>query len=141
MTLRPGILELTREECLQLLSAVPVGRVGVTIDALPVVWPVNFVVHKGTVVVRAVRGTTLDAATTGKVVAFEADNYGTTNERWGWSVLLRGVAEEITDPTELQAVRTLGLESGPLDGSADRYIKIAVTAISGRRIIPPHGIT
>ena len=54
---------------------------------------------------------------------------------------VRGVAEEIIDPIELQTVQTLPLESWALDGSADRYIKIALTMISGRRIIPPDGIT
>jgi len=92
-------------------------------------------------VIRTVPGTKLDAAIAGMVVAFEADNYGTSNEPWGWSVLVRGIAEEITDPTELQSVRALPLQSWAFDGSADRYIKIAPTMISGRRIIPPEGIT
>ena len=38
------------EECLRLLATVPVGRVGVTIDALPAVLPVNFVMTGGAVV-------------------------------------------------------------------------------------------
>lgn len=141
MTLRPDIYELAPEDCVRLLKTVPVGRVGVTMDALPVVLPVNFVVNDGTIVLRTVPGTKLDAATAGMVVAFEVDNYGTSNEPWGWSVLVRGVAEEITDPTELQTVRALPLESWALDGSADRYVKIVPTMISGRRIIPSHGIT
>ena len=141
MSLRPGIYDLAPDECLRLLKTVPVGRVGVTMDALPVVLPVNFVVNNGTIVLRTVPGTKLDAATAGMVVAFEADNYGTNTEPWGWSVLVRGVAEEITDLNELQTVHALPLESWALDGSADRYIKIAPTMISGRRIIPPEGIT
>ena len=141
MTLRPGIYELTPDDCLRLLKTVPVGRVGVTIDALPVVLPVNFVVNDDAIVFRTVPGTKLDAATKGMVVAFEADHYGTSTEPWGWSVLVRGVAQEITDPTELQAVQTLPLESWALDGSADRYIKIVPTMISGRRVIPTEGVT
>ena len=141
MTLRPGIYELTPDDCLRLLKTVPVGRVGVTMDALPVVLPVNFVVSDGMIVLRTVPGTKLDAGTAGMVVAFETDNYGTNAYPWGWSVLVRGVAEEIIDPTELQAVRALPLNSWALDGSADRYIKIAPTMISGRRIIAPDGIT
>jgi len=141
MTLRPGIYELTPDDCLRLVKTVPVGRVGVTIDALPVVLPVNFVMNDGMVVLRTVPGTKLDTATAGMVVAFEVDNYGTSNEPWGWSVLIRGVAKEITDPTELQTVRALPLESWAFDGSDDRYIKIAPTMISGRQIIPPDGVT
>jgi len=141
MTLRPGIHALTPDDCLQLLKTVPVGRVGVTIDALPVVLPLNFVVNDETIVFPTVPGTKLDAATAGMVVALEADNYGTSTEPWGWSVLVRGVAEEITDPTELRSVRSLPLASWAFDGSADRYMKIQPTIVSGRRIIPTDGIT
>jgi nitroimidazol reductase NimA-like FMN-containing flavoprotein (pyridoxamine 5'-phosphate oxidase superfamily) len=141
MTIRPGLYGLTPDECLRLLKTVPVGRVGVTVDALPAILPVNFVVSDGTIVFRTVLGSKLDAATAGMVVAFEADHYGTDTDRWGWSVLVRGVAEEITDPTELEHARSLPLESWALDGRADRYVKIAPTIISGRRIIPPEGIT
>lgn len=135
------MFELTPDECLRFLKSVPVGRIGVTVDALPVVLPVNFALHDATIVFRTVPGTKLDAATTGMVVAFEADHYGTETDRWAWSVLVRGVAEEITDPIELHTVQSLPLESWALDGSADRYIKIAPTMISGRRIVPPEGIT
>jgi len=141
MTLRPAMYDLTPDECLRFLKSVPVGRVGVTMDALPSVLPVNFVVHDGTIVFRTVPGTKLDAATAGMVVAFEADQYGIDSDAWGWSVLVRGVAEEITDRSELQIVQSLPLVSWAFDGSADRYIKIARTMISGRRIVPPEGVT
>ena len=90
---------------------------------------------------RTVPGTKLDAAIAGMVVAFEVDNYGSSSEPWGWSVLVRGVAEEITDRTELQRVQSLGMESWALDVTADRYVKIELTIVTGRRIIPPEGIT
>ena len=110
-------------------------------DALPAVLPVNFVVNDGAIVFRTVPGTKLDAATAGMVVAFEADHYGDETDRWGWSVLIRGVAEKIADPTELQAARTLPLESWAFDGSADRYVRIVPSIITGRRVIPPEGIS
>jgi len=110
-------------------------------DALPVVLPVNFVVYDGTIVFRTVPGTKLDAATAGMVVAFEADHYGTDTDAWGWSVLVRGVAEEITDPTELRTVQSLPLKPWALDGQADRYIKIKPAMISGRHFVPPEGVT
>ena len=93
-----AIEELAPGECLRLLASVTVGRVGVTIDALPAVLPVNFVMSDGAVVFRTVPGTKLDAATAGAVVAFEADAYGTAESPGGWSVLVRGVARELTDP-------------------------------------------
>ncbi len=130
----PAIDELARDECLRLLASTPVGRVGVTIDALPAVLPVNFVVSDGAVVFRTVPGTKLDAATAGAVVAFEADGYGTDADPHGWSVLVRGVAREITEPDELAAARALPLESWAWDGGADRFVRIELTVLTGRRV-------
>jgi nitroimidazol reductase NimA-like FMN-containing flavoprotein (pyridoxamine 5'-phosphate oxidase superfamily) len=129
-----GLEELSSDECLRLLASVPVGRVGITIDALPAVLPVNFVVHDGVVLFRTVPGTKLDVATAGAVVAFEADSYGSDGAPAGWSVLVRGVAQEVTDPDELAAARALPLESWAWDGIADRFVKIEPTLVTGRRI-------
>ena len=129
-----GIEELTPAECLRLLASVPVGRLGVTIDALPAVLPVNFVVSDGAVVFRTVPGTKLDAATAGAVVAFEADAYTTAANPGGWSVLVRGVARELTEEAELARARELPLESWAWDGGADRFVRIEPTVLTGRRL-------
>lgn len=134
----PGLEDLEPDECMRLLGSVGVGRVGVTIDALPAVLPVNYVVSGGAIVFRTVPGTKLDAATAGAVVAFEADAYGTAEDRSGWSVLVRGVAEEVTHPAQLVAARELPLESWAWDGGADRFVRIEPTVVTGRRIRPAH---
>jgi nitroimidazol reductase NimA-like FMN-containing flavoprotein (pyridoxamine 5'-phosphate oxidase superfamily) len=130
-----GMQELEPEECLRLLATVPVGRVGVTIDALPAVLPVNFVVTSGAVVFATVPGTKLDAATAGAVVAFEADSYGTAEAPGGWSVLVRGIAREVTDPAEIEIAHALPFNSWAWDGGADRYVMIEPTVVTGRRIV------
>ena len=128
---------LAPAECLRLLASVPVGRVGVTIDALPAVLPVNFVVSDGAIVFRTVPGTKLDAATAGAVVAFEADSYGTAPSTGGWSVLVRGVAHELTETSALAKAGTLPLESWAWDGGADRFVRIEPTVLTGRRVVGP----
>jgi len=133
-----GLQELEPEECLRLLATVPVGRVGVTIDALPAVLPVNFLVTGGAVVFATVPGTKLDAATGGAVVAFEADSYGTADAPGCWSVLVRGVAREITDAAEIEAARALPFDSWAWDGAADRYVRIEPTVVTARRIVAPN---
>ena len=77
------------EECLALLATVPVGRVGVTMNALPVVLPVNFAVLDGDIVFRTVEGTRFHAAAAGTVVAFEVDSYDPDGAS-GWSVVGSG---------------------------------------------------
>ena len=133
---RPGgMVELGPGECLELLGSVPVGRVGVTIDALPAVLPVNFVLWNGAIVFRTVSGTKLDAAAAGEVVAFEADAYGFSGAPGGWSVLVRGIAREVTDAAELAVIDALPLHSWAWDGQAHRYVCIEPTVITGRRIL------
>jgi nitroimidazol reductase NimA-like FMN-containing flavoprotein (pyridoxamine 5'-phosphate oxidase superfamily) len=133
----PGALtleDLPPAECRRLLASTPLGRVGVTIAALPAVLPVNFIVDDDSIVFRTMPGTKLDAATVRAVVAFEADGFDAATGT-GWSVLVRGMAGEITDPDELARARALPLRSWALGDQADRYIRIGMDLVSGRRAV------
>ena len=130
--MRVSVVELDRGECVALLATVPVGRVGVSIGALPVILPVNFALMDGTVLFRTVPGTKLDAATHGTVVAFEADGYapdGTT----GWSVLVIGRASEIRDPAELARARAIPLTPWAVGDRAEHFVRVELARVSGRR--------
>lgn len=127
-------MELDETECRRLLGSASVGRVGVTIDALPAVLPVNYAMHDGAVIFRTVAGTKLDAATANAVVAFEVDS-GAEHGPGAWSVLVRGIAREVRDPAELVALQALPLHSWAYDGSADHYVRVEPTIITGRRIL------
>jgi len=98
------------------------------------VLPVKFVLHAGLVMFRTAPGTRLSKATTAAVVAFEVDHYGDTTAPYGWSVLMRGVAHQITHPAELAATSRLPLESWDADPRADRIVKIEPIITTGRRI-------
>ncbi|HSL66625.1 MAG TPA: pyridoxamine 5'-phosphate oxidase family protein [Actinomycetota bacterium] len=123
---------LSRDECLSLMATVPVGRLGVSVEALPAILPVNFALLRDRIIIWSVPGTKLDAATAGNVVAFEVDDYD-PGGRWGWSVLVRGAASEITDAEELAEVRALPLRAWALGDAADRFLAIEATLVSGRR--------
>jgi nitroimidazol reductase NimA-like FMN-containing flavoprotein (pyridoxamine 5'-phosphate oxidase superfamily) len=99
----PRLITLSRDECFRLLTTVPVGRVGLTIDAIPVVLPVNFALLDGDIVFRTVVGTKFHVASTDTVLAFEVDHYE-ANGASGWSVLVQGRSRVITDPSELLRV-------------------------------------
>jgi nitroimidazol reductase NimA-like FMN-containing flavoprotein (pyridoxamine 5'-phosphate oxidase superfamily) len=131
---RSGLEILSREECLALLETATIGRIAVTVDALPVVLPVNFAVSGGTVVISTAPGTKLHAATRRSVVGFEVDAIDPLYHA-GWSVLVTGTAEEIVDPVEIAAARRLPLRAWGLGESADiHYVRIEATLISGRRL-------
>jgi nitroimidazol reductase NimA-like FMN-containing flavoprotein (pyridoxamine 5'-phosphate oxidase superfamily) len=124
--------EISPDDCLILLELAYIGRVGVSVQALPVILPVNYVMHEGDVVFRTGAGTKLAAATAGAVVAFEVDHHDPHGTR-GWSVLLQGRAEEVVDPERVAQAATLPLHSWALDGAADHFVRLRPTMISGRR--------
>ncbi len=130
---------LSREACLALLATQQVGRLGVSIEALPAILPVNFRLLKDRIIVRTVPGTKLDAAVAQAVVAFEVDDYDPEG-RWGWSVLVRGAGAEITEPDELEAVKALPLRAWAFkNGDANRFLAIDTTLVTGRRFGGPPG--
>ena len=129
--------DLTDAECRAFLDQSIVGRVGVTMNALPVVLPVNFVVHDDTVVFRSAPGTKLSEALRGAVVAFEVDDYDPNGDR-GWSVLIRGRARVVADPEVIGALRLLPLRYLSADGTDDHFVQVTMTMVTGRRIRPAY---
>ena len=57
-----GLEILDEHECRRLLASQCIGRVGVTIGALPAIFPVNYVTVDGDIVFRTGEGTKLRAA-------------------------------------------------------------------------------
>jgi nitroimidazol reductase NimA-like FMN-containing flavoprotein (pyridoxamine 5'-phosphate oxidase superfamily) len=123
---------LTPSECYELLEQATVGRIGVSIDALPVILPVHFTLLDDAVIFRTRPGTKLDAATNGAVVAFQADETEAL-EQESWSVLVQGVAREVTDPDELARVKLLPMVAWPGSRDGDRWVRIRSGKASGRR--------
>jgi nitroimidazol reductase NimA-like FMN-containing flavoprotein (pyridoxamine 5'-phosphate oxidase superfamily) len=119
----PVLEELTRSECLKLVEGGGVGRVGINVEALPAILPVDFGILDQDIVVRTVPGTRLDAALTGAVVAFQAD-FTDRSSGDAWSVLVRGVAHKLTTREDLCAAKTLGLRSWAIDDKEDCFVRI-----------------
>jgi nitroimidazol reductase NimA-like FMN-containing flavoprotein (pyridoxamine 5'-phosphate oxidase superfamily) len=67
--------ELTPEDCLSPLNLASVGRIGISVQALPVIAPVNFVTHGADVVFKVGSGNELAAASGGAVVAFSGRRF------------------------------------------------------------------
>ncbi|MEV4175976.1 pyridoxamine 5'-phosphate oxidase family protein [Nonomuraea sp. NPDC049709] len=127
-----GLQVLSREECLRLLSSVPIGRIVFTDRALPAVQPVNFRLVGESIVIRTSSGSKLAAATRRSVVAFEADDLDPAL-RTGWSVTAVGHARAVTDPAELTRLNALPLVPWA-PGDHDHYIVVEAEQVSGRRL-------
>ena len=128
-----GIQELSRAECLDLLGRSHLGRLAFldSVGVFPVIVPVNYLVHDGCVVFRTVPGAKLAAAVRGGDVAFEVDQTDDLAQT-GWSVLVRGRAEELVDPDELAELdHRLQL---PGTHTGRHYVRVAVNLVTGRRV-------
>lgn len=124
--------ELNHEECLELLQYHSfVGRVGFVLDGRPMVLPVNYLADTDSVTFTTADGGLL-AALSGLEVAFEVDD-SQPLEHSGWSVLVRGVAQTVVDPDDLETLRR-----GPLRSWAtprpDLWLRIPIEEVSGRRL-------
>ena len=103
------IERLEFEECLLLLESASIGRVGVSVDVLPVVLPRQLRRSQG------VDRLPLDGryqafmALDGTAVTFEVDDYEPSADR-GWSVLVQGLN--------------------------DHFISVEMKTVTGRRIRP-----
>lgn len=120
-------------ECLQLLQTKSkIGRVAFVVDGKPMVLPVNYRAEEDSVVICIGEGVMLDHLTGHAPAAFEVDVY-TVGSRSGWSVLVQGRAEEVTDAKELQELQYSPLKSWVTSPSG-HWIRISIDEISGRRI-------
>lgn len=128
---RRGLEEMTREQCLEMLDSVHVGRIGATVEFRPFIFPVNFRLHGNKIMIRSVPGTKLDAALSGQVVAFEVDGFSQDGSS-GWSVLVRGSANEVTDPEELAKADKIPIHNYAFDEQPKRIVLISTTGMSGR---------
>jgi nitroimidazol reductase NimA-like FMN-containing flavoprotein (pyridoxamine 5'-phosphate oxidase superfamily) len=129
---RNGLEVLDRQECLRLLATASLGRIGISSGALPVVLPVNFRLVGDRIVFRTASGTKLDAATRGAVVAFEVDAMDPV-EHTGWSVMITGVAQQVREPADIEAVSPERVARwAPL--GEDCIVAISTDLVSGRRI-------
>lgn len=119
-------------ECARLLAAGTVGRVAVTVAAIPAIFPVHYAMLGRTVVFRTAPGTALQAALEDAVVAFEIDDVDAASQ-CGWSVLVVGRVSELTGERRAEAM-DLALAPWAAPG-LDRVVAIAPDMITGRRLV------
>lgn len=131
------MLELARPQCLQLLASTEIGRVAISVTEWdhPVIRPVNYVFDEPSqsVLIRSALGSKLHALLRTRKATFEIDGTDPAR-RLGWSVIVLGVTEEITDAAELRRLERLGLDPWA-PGHKDHWIRIRTNTVTGRRIV------
>jgi nitroimidazol reductase NimA-like FMN-containing flavoprotein (pyridoxamine 5'-phosphate oxidase superfamily) len=132
---RTGMERLTREECVRLLGTDEIGRLAVVDFGTPTIFPVNYVLDGEAVVFRTDPGTKLDKGTRGRA-CFEIDGFDREN-RTGWSVVVFGKLEEVTQFDAKTFARVRGLTVEPwAGGEKQHWMRLSPERITGRRVGP-----
>ena len=130
--LERGFDALDEEECLNLLAEGGIGRVALTMGAIPVVLPVNYCFVAGAIAFLTGEGSKLRAAANNTVVAFQVDDIDSVT-RTGWSVLAVGTARVVSAPSDLVWMRRLPLDPWA-PGDKNHVVRVIPEFVSGRRI-------
>jgi nitroimidazol reductase NimA-like FMN-containing flavoprotein (pyridoxamine 5'-phosphate oxidase superfamily) len=126
----PSIVRLDAAACLALLAEGSVGRVAVSIAALPTIRTVRYALAGDRVVFRVDPDSRLRAAVADVVIAFNADHCD-DRKRCGWSVVVQGRCREVVDTECLASLQTLPL--APWTDTLGRpvYMSIPSARVSG----------
>lgn len=129
------MLTLDREECLALLAANNFGRIAVrTGDGTPAVRPVNYSFDEPSqsVVFHTGRGSKFQALVHEAHAAFEIDSIDPDGDT-GWSVIVSGVVEEVTNRAEVQRLSERVVRSWA-PANKPFWMRLRAFTVSGRRI-------
>ncbi|KUM84341.1 helix-turn-helix domain-containing protein [Streptomyces pseudovenezuelae] len=132
-------VELGTDECWERLSTHGVGRLGMITAEGVTILPLNYTVVDGAIVFRTAPGS-LPGALPGEQVAFEADHIDEVF-RHGWSVLVRGLAREVTWSNEVRRLAERAYSEPWAGGRPDLWVRLDPVEITGRLIRerPPGG--
>jgi len=127
---------LNEPTCRRLLEIEKVGRLGLSVDSLPVILPVNYTVHNSSIVFRSEEGVKVRAARQSTVACFEVDGFDRF-EHSGWSVLATGRLSLVPDD-KAELYEHLPVVPWGLSGES-HFVELSVELLAGRCIIrnPP----
>jgi hypothetical protein len=132
MTDNDVIEAMDEHSCLECLHSATLGRVAFRTGDDIDVFPVNYACDGSIVVYRTATGNRLSNAPRDHV-AFEADGWD-PNERLGWSVVLKGIALDVTAGNDPFSRALRDRKVVPLaPGRRERWIAIYPSSMTGRR--------
>jgi nitroimidazol reductase NimA-like FMN-containing flavoprotein (pyridoxamine 5'-phosphate oxidase superfamily) len=118
--------------CLEYLHSASLGRVAFVNGGEIEIFPVNYASDGSIVIYRTAAGTRLERAPRARV-AFEVDGWDAPTLT-GWSVVLKGVAIDVTSGTDPFSKALRDRNVVPLaPGKRERWIAIYPALVTGRR--------
>jgi len=115
--------DLSRAECWELLASASVGRLALSIRALPLILPVRYAVDDASVAISLGRNGMPTASVHDAIVAFAVDQFD-EESALGWMVQLQGRAR-------LAPVGSGSEGPGPIDPG--QVLRLAPGTVSGHR--------
>jgi len=126
-------IDLTPDECRRLLSAGVAGRIALSTPDGPHIIPVNYAVVDDAIIIRTSPYSVLGTHGRNTLLAFEVDQFD-HHYQVGWSVVARGRGEVLTDPDEVEHIRTTWEPRPWAAGNRRLYLRLRWAELSGRRI-------
>lgn len=124
--------QLTREQCSAHLSSRGIGRVSLSIGAMPVIIPVVYLVDDDSVLFQAPLDRSFADACDGSVIAFEVDDMSTSAGHGMWSVHAVGMGSRLDEREHLH-VQSLG--AGTFATSrVDQIVRLPTQRLSGHEL-------
>jgi uncharacterized protein len=134
---RSEMLDLSRQQCLELLNSHTFGRLAVNGAGVapPVIRPVNYRFDERlqAVVFRTAKGSKFHLLLRSATAAFEVDGIDEASHT-GWSVIMHGVTDAVTNPSDVRRLDSLALEPWA-PGTKAHWMQIRAWTVSGRRIV------
>jgi uncharacterized protein len=123
--------ELSDDSCWELLRFESFGRLAVSNENRPQIFPVDYYADDTDILFRTAEGTKLRDLVANDTVAFEVD---LRNRAESWSIVVNGIARVVTDDAEIARADRAPLPSW-IPVAPYVYVKIASTSVHGRRFV------
>lgn len=123
------ITTVSRNEAWDLLRGRTLGRLAVSAEGQPDIFPINYYADEHSIFLRTAPGAKLLELTENQSVAFETDVYGPHE---AWSVVVKGRAVVLENPADIAAAMSLPLRSW-LPTEKPVFVRILPMDVSGRR--------
>ena len=120
-------IHLTTDEAWAELRSKSYGRLAVSVDGQPEIYPVNFLAEASGILIRTEEGTKLERIDANPLVAFEVDD--STSDR-AWSVVVKGTASRM-DHAAIAAARHAPLWTWAPEPK-DVFLRIRPSEVTGR---------
>lgn len=129
--------DLAVDTCWRLIAGEEVGRVGFDVGRGPRIHPMNYLVHRGTVLLRTSHDSEfalfIELFSSGAPIAFEVDHLN-KELRQGWSVLMSGPVVPVTGDDERLRLGAEFADRPWADGNRDYLVRLTPVEVTGRRL-------